>query len=145
MRKKVYKKSKMRSAFTLVELLVVIIIIALLSSLVAPKFFGKLDDAKVKTTYSQIQLISTALDGFRLDVGRYPTTEEGLKVLWAKSSDIKNWNGQYLPKKVEKDSWGNNYVYKAPGKDGNEYDLFSYGADGKSGGEADKADISVWE
>ena len=136
---------KKRSAFTLVELLVVIIIIALLSSLVAPKFFGKLDDAKVKTTYSQLQLLSTSLDGFRLDVGRYPSTEEGLKVLWAKRSNIRNWNGPYLPKAVKEDSWGNGYIYKNPGSDDNDYDLFSYGADGKAGGEDDKADVSVWE
>ncbi|MEA3521874.1 MAG: type II secretion system major pseudopilin GspG [Campylobacterota bacterium] len=136
---------KKRSAFTLVELLVVIIIIALLSSLVAPKFFGKLDDAKVKTAVAQMGMLSTALDGFRLDVGRYPSTEEGLAILWLKESSLKGWNGAYLPKKVEADPWGNPYNYAAPGKDKNEYDLYSYGADGKSGGDDDKADISVWE
>ena len=136
---------KKRSAFTLVELLVVIVIIALLSSLVAPKFFGKLDDAKVKTAYTQMQMLSTALDAFRLDVGRYPTTEEGLQILWVKESDVRGWNGAYLPKKVEEDSWGNAYNYKYPGSDKNEYDLSSYGSDGKEGGSDDAADISVWE
>lgn len=139
------KRRNSRSAFTLVELLVVIVIIALLSSLVAPKFFGKLDDAKVKTAYAQMQMLSTALDAFRLDVGRYPTTAEGLEILWVKESDLKNWNGAYLPKKVEEDSWGNPYNYKYPGSDNNEYDLFSYGEDGKEGGSDNAADISVWE
>ena len=136
---------KKRSAFNLVELLVVIIIIALLSSLVSQKFFGKLDNAKVKTTAAQLNMLSSALDTFRLDVGRYPSTEEGLKVLWLKDSDIKGWNGPYLPKKVEADAWENPYQYKLPGKDGEEYDLFSFGGDGKEGGTDDKADISVWE
>ena len=144
MRKKNTNK-RTKSAFTLVELLVVIVIIALLSSLVAPKFFGKLDNAKVKTAYAQMQMLSTALDAFRLDVGRYPTTEEGLKILWVKESDLKNWNGAYLPKKVKEDSWGNPYNYKYPGSDKNEYDLFTYGADGKEGGTKDSADVSVWE
>lgn len=139
------KKNNRRSAFTLVELLVVIVIIALLSSLVAPKFFGKLDDAKVKTAYTQMQMLSTSLDSFRLDAGRYPTSEEGLKILWAKDSDLKGWNGPYLPKKVEEDPWGNPYNYKMPGSDKNDYDLFSYGADGKEGGSDDATDISVWE
>jgi len=136
-----YKKS----GFTLIELLVVIVIIALLSSLVAPKFFGKLDNAKVKTTKAQIEMLSTTLDAFRLDVGRYPTAEEGLKVLWAKSSDIKGWNGAYLPKKIKGDAWEREFIYKVPGKDGNPYDLYSLGADGEVGGDKDKADISVWE
>ncbi len=139
------KKTRNKKAFTLVELLVVIVIIALLSSLVAPKFFGKLDDAKVKTAYTQMQMLSTSLDAFRLDVGRYPTTAEGLKILWVKESDTKGWNGAYLPKKVDEDSWGNPYNYKMPGSDKNDYDLFSFGADGKEGGNDDSADISVWE
>ena len=139
------KKGLKRSAFTLVELLVVIVIIALLSSLVAPKFFGKLDSAKVKTAYTQMQMLSQALDSFRLDVGRYPTTAEGLKVLWAKNSQIKNWDGPYLPKPVKEDPWGNPYHYKQPGKDGNPYDLYSLGSDGKEGGDDDAKDISVWE
>jgi len=136
---------KNRSAFTLVELLVVIIIIALLSSLVAPKFFGKLDNAKVKTTAAQLNMLSSALDTFRLDVGRYPSTEEGLKSLWVKESAIKGWNGPYLPKKVEADTWGAPYQYKIPGQNNEDYDLFSFGADGKAGGDEDKKDISVWE
>jgi len=144
MNKKRYKNKK-RSAFTLIELLVVIVIIALLSSLVAPKFFGKLSDAKVKTAYAQMQMLSTALDSFKLDVGRYPSTEEGLKVLWIKDSDIKGWNGPYLPKKVEEDPWKTPYQYKNPGKDKNPYDLYSYGSDKKEGGIKDAADISVWQ
>lgn len=139
------RKYKKRNAFTLVELLVVIIIIALLSSLVAPKFFGKLDNAKVKTAQAQMNMLSSALDTFRLDVGRYPTTEEGLKSLWVKESAIKSWNGPYLPKKVEADTWENPYQYKVPGKNKEDYDLFSFGADGKIGGDDDKKDISVWE
>ncbi len=148
MLKKRFKNKKNlanREAFTLVELLVVIVIIALLSSLVAPKIFGKLDDAKVKTAYAQMQMLSSALDTFKLDVGRYPTTQEGLKVLWVKDSDIKGWNGPYLPKKVDKDSWGNPYLYKFPGSDKNDYDLFTYGADSKEGGSGNNADISVWQ
>lgn len=139
------RKRAGRSAFTLVELLVVIVIIALLSSLVAPKFFGKLDTAKVKTAYTQMQMLSQALDSFRLDTGKYPTTAEGLQVLWAKSSDIKNWDGPYLPKVVKEDPWGNPYHYKQPGKEGNPYDLYSLGSDGKEGGSGDAKDISVWD
>ncbi len=134
-----------RSAFTLIELLVVIVIIALLSSIVAPKFFNKVDNAKVKTTKAQIELLSTALDSFRLDTGRYPTTEEGLAILWARNSDIKGWNGSYMPKAVLGDAWNNPYYYTLPGKDGRDFDLYSYGGDGSEGGEKEKADISVWE
>jgi len=145
MNRKNGKRALKRSAFTLVELLVVIVIIALLSSLVAPKLFGKLDSAKVKTAYTQMQMLSQALDSFRLDVGKYPTTEQGLKILWVKNSDLKNWDGPYLPKPVEKDPWGNPYHYKYPGKDGNDYSLYSLGSDGKEGGTKDAKDISVWE
>jgi general secretion pathway protein G len=136
---------KTKNAFTLVELLVVIMIIALLASMVAPNIFGKLDDAQRKTTKSQLANLSTALDSFRLDMGRYPTTEEGLDVLSVKKSSLKKWNGPYLTKKLKGDAWDNPYVYKYPGKDGNEYELLSYGADGKEGGSDKNADISVWE
>jgi len=135
----------MKSGFTLVELLVVIMIIALLASMVAPNIFNKLDDAQRKTAYSQLSNLSTALDSFRLDFGRYPTTEEGLDILSVKKSTLKKWNGPYLTKKLKTDPWDNDYVYKIPGKDGNEYELLSYGADGKEGGEGKNADISVWE
>ncbi len=139
------RKNQFRKAFTLVELLVVIVIIALLSSLVAPKFFGKLDSAKVKTANTQMQMLSQALDGFRLDVGRYPTTQEGLKILWTKDSSLKNWDGPYLPKAVKEDPWGYPYHYKSPGKNSEPYDLYHLGSDGKEGGSDDAKDVSVWE
>ena len=139
-----YRYKKNRAAFTLVELLVVIIIIGLLASIVAPKFFGKLDNAKVQTAKAQLELISTALDTFRLDVGRYPSTQEGLEVLW-KNKNISNWNGKYLPKPLKEDPWGHSYEYKQPGSDGNEYDLLSFGADGVKGGSDLNEDISFWE
>lgn len=135
----------MRNAFTLIELLVVIVIIALLSSLVAPKFFNKVDTAKVKTTKAQIELLGTALDSFKLDIGRYPNTQEGLQILWAKRSTIKGWNGPYMPKAVKADSWGNPYIYASPGKNDNPYSLYSLGADAQEGGEDDGADLSIWD
>ena len=134
-----------KKGFTLIELLVVIVIIGLLASLVAPKLFGKLDDAKVKTAKAQISMISTALDAFKLDVGRYPNTQENLKVLWSNPNNIPNWNGKYLPKPIKKDPWGHPYFYKSPGDNNEHYDLKSFGADGQAGGEGQNKDISVWE
>ncbi len=136
---------KKDDGFTLIELIVVMIIIGLLSALVAPKFFGKVDKAKINTTKAQISLLGAALDDFRLDNGRYPTTEEGLQALREKPGDLKTWAGPYLPKPVPKDAWGFDYHYKSPGDHG-AYDLFSYGMDGTEGGEgAMNKDIVSWE
>lgn len=135
----------LKKGFTLIELLVVIVIIGLLASLVAPKLFNKLGQAKEKTAKAQISMISTALDAFKLDVGRYPTTQEGLKVLWKNPGNIPNWNGKYLPKPIKKDPWGHPYVYKQPGSNGEPYELKSLGADGKEGGIGENRDISVWD
>jgi len=137
--------NKKRKAFTLIELLVVIAIIGLLASLVGPKFFGQLKSAKDKTARAQMELFSSALDSFHLDVGRYPTTEEGLKILWARKAALKGFNGPYLPKKVEADPWGNPYIYKKPGSEGHDYELKSLGADGEEGGSGENKDISIWD
>ncbi|MDA8163376.1 MAG: type II secretion system major pseudopilin GspG [Desulfobacteraceae bacterium] len=133
-----------QAGFTLIELLVVVIIIGLLASLVAPKFFGKLAASKEKTAKAQIELLGEALDSFRLDNGRYPTTEEGLNALRQKPAGLDTWNGPYLPRAVPKDPWGHEYVYKCPGEHG-DYDLESYGRDGQPGGEGEDADITNWE
>ena len=135
---------KNNKGFTLVEVMVVIIIVGLLSALVAPKFFGKVDQARVKTTKTQIGLLGGALDDFRLDNGRYPTSEEGLEALRKQPDGLKNWYGPYLPKDVPLDAWGNPYQYRSPGEHG-EYDLLSYGKDGQEGGEKDNKDIVSWE
>ncbi len=139
------RRKRGEKGFTLIELLVVMVIIALLASLVAPKLFSKLGASKQKAAKAQIQMIETALDAFRLDVGRYPTTAEGLKVLWQDPGNIKGWDGPYLPKPVKADPWGNPYVYKSPGDNGKPYELKSLGADGKEGGSGENADISVWD
>ncbi len=133
-----------QAGFTLIELLVVVIIIGLLASLVAPKFFGKLGMSRQKTAKAQIELLGSALDEFRLDNGRYPTTDEGLEALRTKPEGLQNWSGPYLPKPVPKDPWGNSYVYRSPGEHG-DYDLMSYGRDGQPGGEGEDADIVSWE
>jgi general secretion pathway protein G len=135
---------KRRNAFTLIEILIVITIIALLASLVAPRLFSKLSSSKQKIAKTQINLIESALDAFKLDVGRYPTTQEGLKVLWKNPGNIKGWDGPYLPKPVKKDPWGRPYIYESPGKHG-EYDLYSLGADGKPGGSGENKDITSWD
>ncbi len=140
-------ESKVRNCngFTLVEILVVMVLIALLSSLVAPKLFSKLGSSKVKAAGAQLKMIETALDAFRLDVGRYPTSSESLGVLWADPGTLKRWDGDYLPKPVKADPWGNAYQYKVPGVGGKPFDLLSLGADGRSSGVEENADISVWD
>ena len=130
--------------FTLVEILVVIIIIGLLAALVGPKLFGKVSTAKLKAAKAQIELFGTALDAFRLDVGRYPTTEEGMKALREKPSGADLWKGPYLPKEIPMDPWGRPYIYKCPGANG-DYDLISYGLDGTEGGEGENQDVVSWK
>jgi general secretion pathway protein G len=130
--------------FTLVEILVVIIIIGLLAALVGPRLFGKVGTAKLKAAKAQIELFGTALDAMRLDVGRYPTSEEGLKALREKPSGMENWKGPYLPKEIPVDPWGKNYIYKSPGENG-DYDLISYGLDGAPGGEGENEDVVSWK
>jgi len=130
--------------FTLIEILVVIIIIGMLAALVGPKLFGKVGMAKSKAAKAQIELFGTALDAFRLDAGRYPTTDEGLKALREQPAGVNNWQGPYLPKEIPADPWGRPYVYKSPGDHG-EYDLLSYGLDGVEGGDGENQDVTSWK
>ena len=130
--------------FTLVELIVVVIIIGLLAGLVLPQFIRQEEKAKLKTTRAQIELLGTALDTFRLDVGRYPTSDEGLQALRQKPGAIDRWDGPYLKKELPMDPWNKPYIYKSPGEHG-PYDILSYGADGAPGGEGDNRDITSWE
>jgi len=130
--------------FTLIEILVVIIIIGMLAALVGPALFKRLGSSKQKIAKTQIELLGVALDAFRLDVGRYPTTEEGLKAL-IENPGIEGWDGPYLRKrKVPLDPWKRAYIYRCPGEHG-EYDLYSLGSDGKPGGEGEAADVKSWE
>jgi general secretion pathway protein G len=138
------KRRNGEKGFTLFEILVVVIIIGLLAALVGPRLFGKVSTAKQKTTKAQIELFGTALDTFRLDVGRYPTTEEGLKALREKPSGAEGWQGPYLPKEIPVDPWSRAYVYISPGQNG-DYDLISYGLDGAEGGEGENMDIVSWK
>jgi len=141
------KSRRKKSGFTLVELLIVMVILGLLSALVGPRLFGHLASSKTKAARTQIELVGAALDMYRLDLGRYPATEEGLSALSVKPADeaqAVNWRGPYLKKKLDKDPWGNAYVYVFPGQYG-EYDLSSLGADGQPGGEGEDADIHSWE
>jgi general secretion pathway protein G len=132
------------TGFTLVELIVVVIIIGLLAGLVLPQFIRQEEKAKLKATRAQIELFATALDTFRLDVGRYPTSEEGLQALRQKPGGIERWDGPYLKKDLPLDPWGKSYNYKSPGDHG-PYDIVSYGADGVPGGDGDNRDITSWE
>ena len=134
-----------RGGFTLIELMVVMIILGLLAALVAPKMFGKLGKAKTNSAYAQIELLGTALDSFRLDTGRYPTTSEGLEALVNPLPGIQEWVGPYLKKsEIPLDPWKNPYIYESPGVHG-EYDLYSYGKDNAEGGDGEDRDIVSWK
>lgn len=128
--------------FTLLELLVVIVIIGLLAAYVGPKYFSQLGRSEVTVAKAQMNAFEKALDAYRLDVGRYPTSEEGLAALVAApASATRKWNGPYLKKTVPQDPWGNPYVYLSPARDA-DYELVSTGKDGQVGGSGENADIS---
>lgn len=132
-----------RAGFTLLELLVVVVIIGLLASYVGPRYFGQLGKSEITTAKAQMQAFSRALDQYRLDVGRYPTVEQGLEALLARPGNEAKWNGPYLQNAVPLDPWGKPYVYRIPGEK-SEYDIISYGKDGAPGGAGDNADISLY-
>ena len=137
-----------RAGFTLIEILVVIAVLAMLAALVAPNVFQHVGTAKDATARSQIELLGAALDSYRLDNGRYPTTDQGLEALWEPPTIQplpSNWRGPYLRKSVPEDPWGNPYIYISPGEvNPRGYDLLSLGADGQLGGEGDDADVVSW-
>jgi general secretion pathway protein G len=127
--------------FTLLELLVVVTIIGLLVAFVAPRYFGQVGKSEVNTAKAQIDAFEKALDLYRLDIGRYPSTEMGLKALVERPPSEAKWNGPYLRKGVPTDPWGRPFVYRAPGTKG-DFDLLSYGRDGAPGGAGEDGDIS---
>lgn len=129
-----------RRGFTLLELLVVLVVLGLLVSIVGPRYFSQLGKSEGKAAQAQIASIAKALDMYRIDVGRYPTTEQGLTALSTAPANEPRWHGPYLQKVVPPDPWGRAYVYKSPGEHG-EFDLLSYGKDGSPGGNDENADI----
>lgn len=126
--------------FTLLELLVVMVIIGLLVGYVAPNYFSAVGKSEVKVTKAQVDALQKALVAYRLDVGSYPNSALGLAALNAKPAGVNSWSGPYLSKPVPLDPWGHAYVYRYPGQRG-EFDLLSYGRDGKPGGVGEAADI----
>jgi general secretion pathway protein G len=128
----------------LVELLAVRVILGLLAALVVPSYLGRERKARAQAAKTQIELLGTALDTFRLDCGRYPTGQEGLAALRADPGGLPRWDGPYLKKDVPLDPWGRPYMYESPGQHG-DYDLYTYGADGAPGGEGDARDVESWQ
>lgn len=135
--------SSLQRGFTLLELLVVMVIIGLLAGYVGPKYFAQIGKSEVKAARAQIDALEKALDQYRLDVGHYPSSENGLAALMKRPPSENRWQGPYLRKEVPADPWGQPYQYVQPGEHG-EFDLFSLGKDGKPGGEGESADIGNW-
>jgi len=138
-----FRPARLRG-FTLLEMLVVLVIIGLIASLVGPRLFSRVDSSKVQVADTQARMLRGAVETFHLEVGRLPTVQEGLAVLTTPPADERaksRWRGPYLDEAVPADPWGNPYVYDMPGKDGLPFALYSYGADGKPGGEGNDADV----
>ena len=139
------KKTNWQRGFTLIELLVVLVILGLLASVAGPKVINYLGGAKSDTAALQIEEFGATLDLYKLETGRYPTTQEGLLALVQAPPGVAGWNGPYLKKKtLPKDPWGNDYRYTSPGQHGS-YDISSLGADNREGGEGENRDINGWE
>lgn len=127
--------------FTLLELLVVIVIIGLLAAYVGPKYFNQIQRSEITVAKAQIEAFGKALDTYRIDMGRYPASEQGLEALIRYSDSHSKWRGPYLKSGIPPDPWGNLYHYQQPGPNGLEYQVLSFGKDGKPGGSDDDADI----
>jgi general secretion pathway protein G len=140
-----FVRQKNARGFTLLELLVVMVIIGLLASYVGPRYFEQVGKSETKTARAQIDAFGKALDTYRLEVGHYPTTEQGLQALIEKPASETKWGGPYLQKQVPTDPWGLAYQYKSPGDNNRDYDIVSLGKDGQRGGEGDAADIHSWD
>ena len=143
MKRETRRYLKDKGGFTLIELLVVMVILGMLAAIVGPNLFGKVGKGKQSTAKTQIEMLGQALDSYRLDVGSYPSTSEGLNAM-STNSGAQGWDGPYLKKAVPNDPWGKPYQYQSPGTHG-EYDLFSYGADGAPGGDSENKDVNSWE
>lgn len=130
--------------FTLLELLVVIVIIGLLAAYVGPKYFAQIGKSQTQVARAQIEAFDKALDQYRLDTGHYPSTDQGLNALFAQPAGETKWQGPYLKKAIPADPWSNAYVYASPGASGRDFDIISYGKDGKSGGVGDDADVTSY-
>jgi general secretion pathway protein G len=143
--KRFTRASTVRSGFTLLEVVVVIIVLGLLAAIVAPQILGRVSDARTTAAQTQIELFGTALDNYRLDNGAYPTTDQGLAALRERPTRAPvptNWRGPYLRKDVPLDPWGKPYIYRSPGeRNASGYDLMSLGRDGKLGGEGEDRDV----
>lgn len=137
-------RSSTQSGFTLLELLVVMVIIGLLASYVAPRYFDQVGKSEVKAARAQLDAFDKALATYRLDTGHYPRSDQGLKALTERPSDEPAWAGPYLSKDLPVDPWGKPYLYKNPGDNGREFDVVTHGRDGQAGGTGLDADLSVW-
>lgn len=138
------KRGRRHAGFTLMELLVVLAILGLLMSLVGPQVLNQLGGAKTKTAGIQIRDLEQALEMYKLDVGRYPNTTQGLEALVNKPSGVSGWNGPYLKGDVPQDPWGRDYNYKYPGDRG-EIDIFTLGQNGTPGGDGEDSDVGNWQ
>ena len=128
--------------FTLIELLIVMAILGMLAALVGPNIIARFGESKIVAAYTQMSSIEVTLDTYRLDMFKYPNS---LEALVKNTANSPKWRGPYIKKGIPKDPWGNQYQYKKPGREGRDYDLYAFGADGREGGEKDDADIKSWE